>query len=121
MRLFLAILWVCMFVACRSDQTVPSDKSGYVGTYVYKSVDKSVDRATDHELDRLVLQADGHYILVQGGSTKAKSETKGVWTLVPGDPPNVELDHHGYPIQVKRGEIRLLINDDLGEWYAKTE
>jgi hypothetical protein len=121
MRLFLVILWVCMFVACRSDQPVPSDKSGYVGTYVYKSVDKSVDRATDHELDRLVLQADGHYILVQGGSTKAKSETKGVWTLVPGDPPNVELDHHGYPIQVKRGETRLLINDDLGEWYAKTE
>lgn len=121
MRLLPFILCLCMFMACSSGQPVPSDKNAYVGTYVYKSVDTSVDRPTDHELDRLVLQPDGHYVLVQGGSTKAKSETKGIWSLVPGEPPNIELDHHGYPIQVKRGEIRLLINDDLGEWYAKKE
>ncbi len=84
-------------------------------------MDTSVDRPTDHELDRLVLNADGHYLLVQGGSTKARSETQGVWSLVPGKPPNIELDHHGYPIEVKGGEIRLMINDDLGEWYVKKQ
>jgi hypothetical protein len=43
-----------------------------VGKYIYVSMDSSVDKATDHELDQLVLLADGHYFLVQGGSTKAK-------------------------------------------------
>jgi len=82
-------------------------------------MDTSVDRPTDHEMDRLVLIADGHYVLVQGGSTKARSETQGVWSLIPGEPPNIELDHHGYPIEVIGREIRLMINDDLGEWYVK--
>jgi hypothetical protein len=31
------------------------------------------------------------------------------------------LDHAGYPIQTKKGEGRLLINDDLGEWYVKAK
>ena len=45
----------------------------------------------------------------------------GEWSIQPGDPPNVLLDHAGYPIQMKKGEVRLLINDDLGEWYVKTK
>ena len=108
-----------MIAGCHADQPIPSNPEAFVGGYVYKSVDTSVDRATDHELDRLTLQADGKYVLVQGGSTKVRSEKGGVWHLVGGDRPNVELDHAGYPIQMKRAEIRLVINDDLGEWYVK--
>lgn len=117
----IATLASCMIAGCRTDQPVPSDQGSFVGGYVYKSLDTSVDKATDHTLDRLILEADGKYILVQGGSTKARSEKVGVWRLVAGDPPNVELDHAGYPIRMKGDEIRLLINDDLGEWYAKAK
>ena len=119
MRILIAILLACVLVACSSEGPVPSDRSAYVGAYAYKSIDNSVDKATDHELDRLVLNTDGRYTLMQGGSTKARSEITGMWTLVPGTPPNIDLDHHGYPIELKDGHIRLLINDDLGEWYAK--
>ena len=119
--LLVAILASCMIAGCRADQAVPSNREAFIGGYVYKSLDTSVDRATDHELDRLTLQADGKYVLVQGGSTKAKSEKVGVWHLVGGDPPNVELDHYGYPIRVEGNQIRLLINDDLGEWYQKVQ
>jgi hypothetical protein len=111
----------CMIAGCHTDQPIPSNRQSFVGNYVYKSVDTSVDKATDHELDRLTLQADGKYDLVQGGSTKARSEKVGVWHMVGGDRPNVELDHYGYPIQMKRDEIRLVINDDLGEWYVKSK
>ena len=86
---------------------------------MYRSVDISVDKPTDHQFDHLTLRADGTYDLVQGGSTKAKSEKTGEWKIQPGDPPNVLLDHAGYPIKVKKSEVRLLINDDLGEWYLK--
>ncbi len=57
---------------------------------------------------------------MQGGSTKARSEKTGEWDIQPGDPPNVLLDHAGYPITVKKSEVRL-INDDLGEWYVKAK
>jgi hypothetical protein len=119
-RFLIGALALSMTAGCRTEQ-VPSKPESFVGTYVYTSVDTSVDKPTDHELDRLTLQADGKYVLIQGGSTKAKSETVGIWRLATGSPPEVLLDHHGYPIRVKRNEIRLLINDDLGEWYAKTK
>ena len=121
LELLVATLASCMIAGCHANQAIPSTPESFVGGYIYKSTDTSVDRATDHELDRLTLQANGRYVLVQGGSTKAKADTAGVWHLVGGDPPNVELDHHGYPIRVEGNEIRLLINDDLGEWYAKTK
>ena len=111
----------CLLVGCQTDHAIPMDRQSYVGSYTYKSVDMSVDKPTDHELDRLVLKTDGRYLLVQGGSTKARSEAEGVWSLVKGSQqPNIELDHAGYPVRMQRDEIRLLINDDLGEWYAKT-
>lgn len=121
MRSSLLILYLCMFVSCSSRQPAPLDKSAYVGTYLYKSVDTSVDKPTDHELDRLVLESDGHYWLRQGGSTKARMEKKGIWTLYPSEYPRISLDHDGYPIEIERGEIRLVINYDLGEWYVKKQ
>jgi|SRR5579875_1191549 len=119
MRILIAMLLGGVLAGCGTEGTVPSDRGAYVGAYAYRSMDSSVDKATDHELDHLVLNADGHYTLVQGGSTKARSEITGVWRFVPGTPPNIELDHHGYPVELKDGHIRLLINEDLGEWYAK--
>jgi len=69
----------------------------------------------------LVLQSDGKYDLVEGGTTKAVSEKKGVWRIVPGNPPNVLLDHAGYPIEIKRNEVRLLVDLDVGIWWVKAE
>jgi hypothetical protein len=58
---------------------------------------------------------------VQGGSTKAKSEKTGIWQFQGGDPAEVDLDHSGYPVRVKRGEVRLMMDDDVGIWYAKAK
>jgi hypothetical protein len=70
----------------------------------------------------LVLQTDGKYDLVQGGSTKPRTETVGAWTLSGGvNGPEVLLDHSGYPIQMKRNEVRLLIDTDVGIWYTKAK
>ena len=79
------------------------------------------NRATDHEWDHLTLQADGKYDFVQGGPTKARSEKTGFWHFSDGDPAEVLLDHAGYPVRVEQGEVRLLIDDDVGIWYAKTK
>lgn len=115
------VLMCCLLTGCQGAESRSITRQALVGDYGYKSVDTSVDKATDHQLDRLTLKADGTYKLVQGGSTKARSEKNGSWSIEPGDPPNVLLDHAGYPIQVKKGEVRLLINDDLGEWYVKAK
>ena len=43
-RLSIIVLCFCMLIACSFKQPVPADKSAYVGTYAYKSMDTSVDR-----------------------------------------------------------------------------
>ena len=102
---------------CHSKQTSITYGS-LVGTYVYKSEDPE-DRSTDHNWDRLTLSPDGRYDLVQGGPTKPKSEKTGRWHSYAVDPSEVDLDHAGFPVRVERGEVRLVINDDVGIWYAK--
>ena len=114
-------LTCCLLTGCNTGQPPSLTQEALVGDYVYRSVDTSVDKPTDHQFDHLTLKGDGTYDLVQGGSTKARSEKTGAWNIQPGDPPNVLLDHAGYPIQKKKGEVRLLINDDLGEWYVKAK
>jgi hypothetical protein len=79
-----------------------------VGSYSYVSGDHRI-RETDYNLNRLVLQPDGEYNLVEGGTTKRVSDKKGGWRIVYRDPPEVLLDHAGYPIEIKANEVRLLV------------
>ncbi len=119
LHLRLAILGCCALAGCRTSQ--PVTREILVGTYVYKSEDPE-DRLTDHNLDRLVLEPDGKYDFVQGGSTKPKVETAGSWRLWSGrDAVHVILDHSGYPVEVKGNEVRLLVDNDTGIWYQKVK
>ena len=119
LRFGLAMLVFCLLVGCHTAQS-PVTQEALVGSYAYVSQDPA-SRATDHNLDHLVLQPDGKYDLVEGGTTKAVSEKKGVWTIVPGNPPNVLLDHAGFPIEIKQDEVRLLVDLDVGIWWTKAK
>jgi len=92
-----------------------------VGNYTFVSNDPE-SRATDHNLNHLVLKSDGTYDLVEGGTTKAVVEKKGAWRIEPGTPSDhvdVVLDHSGYPVEIKKNEVRLLISLDTGVWWVK--
>lgn len=117
-RLGIAVLACCVLVGCTPQ--LPVTRNALIGGYVYKSQDPE-SKSSDHEWDQLTLQADGKYDLVQGGPTKAKSETTGFWHFTDGDPAQVLLDHAGYPVQIKGGEVRLMIDYDTGIWYAKAK
>jgi hypothetical protein len=117
LQLLFVILACCTLAGCHATQpSVTQDI--FVGNYVYISHDPD-GKATDHNLDRLVLQSDGRYDLVEGGSTKPKAEKTGFWHFSGGDAPVVDLDHAGYPVRIKGADIRLLIDDDTGIWYEK--
>jgi hypothetical protein len=107
----------CALGACRP-ALQPITSNVLAGSYSYVSKDPA-SRAADHNLNRLVLQSDGTYDLVEGGTARTISEKKGVWKIVPGNPTNVLLDHAGYPIETKRNEVRLLVDLDVGIWWAK--
>ena len=107
----------CALVGCHMTQP-PITQELLAGNYTFVSKDPE-SRATDRNLNHLVLQLDGTYDLVEGGTTKVLSEKKGTWRIVPGNPPNLLLDHAGYPIEIKRSEVRLLIDLDTGIWWAK--
>ena len=119
-HLQIAMLACCALAGCHAAPPVTRD--ALVGNYVYKSEDPE-DKPTDHEWEHLTLQGDGKYDLVQGGPTKPKTETVGRWTLWNGGSggPTVDLDHSGYPVRVKGGEVRLMIDYDTGIWYGKSK
>lgn len=114
----ITMLVCCVLVGCKASPPVKWNE--LVGSYVYKSEDPE-GKASDHEWDRLTLQANGKYDLVQGGPTKTKSEKTGIWQFYGGDPAEVDLDHSGHPVRVKNGEVRLMIDYDTGIWYSKTK
>jgi hypothetical protein len=119
LRLGSAMLVATTYTLVGCDATQPPiTQELLAGSYAFVSKDPE-SRATDHNLNRLVLRPNGTYDLVEGGSTKPVSETKGIWTIAPGQPANVQLDHAGYPIEIKRDEVRLLIDLDTGIWWVK--
>lgn len=60
-----------VLVGCHTTQP-PVTKELIAGNYTFVSEDLE-SRATDHSLDHLVLQSDGIYELVAGGTAKAIS------------------------------------------------
>lgn len=118
-KLKIVTLAFSVLVGCRTTQP-PATREALVGNYIYVSNDPE-NKPTDHDLEHLTLRSDGTYDLTQGGSTKAITDRNGVWRIVPGDPPDVELDDAGYPIEIKGEEVRLMIDYDVGIWYAKRQ
>jgi len=116
------LITLCFLIGCYKAQA-PVTRQAVVGSYAYVSEDPE-NRATEHNLNHLVLRSDGTYDLVEGGTTKAVSEKKGVWSIEAGTPVDhldVMLDHSGYPIEIKKNEIRLLVDLDVGIWWVKTD
>jgi len=110
----LGILAVGMSIGCT---TAPVKSDTLVGDYIYRSADKGAQ----HDPDRLTLRSDGKYVLVHMPGGHPGSTEEGEWRLENGPSPNLLLNHAGYPIKVKGKDVRLLINDDLGQWYEKTK
>ena len=131
-RLLFLILCLLAFESC-SSEPVPTDQIDYVGMYEFRTAYPIYNAypehgedyvSTNHDGDCLILKPSGEYVLMQGGTTKAMSETRGLWQLYfvkynSRDYHSISLDSHGYPIRVKNGIIRLLIDDDLEVWYEK--
>lgn len=121
---FILALACCTLAGCRADHR-PVTREELAGSYTYVSKDPD-DVPADHNLSRLVLKANGGYDLVEGGTAKAVSERRGVWILFPrdtihGQPPNVQLDNAGYPVEIKGNEVRLMVDYDVGIWWVKVK
>ena len=117
----MAVLVCFALAGCRASET-PVTRDAVIGSYVYNSQDPE-GRPTEHEWDHLTIRADGTYNLVEGGPTKPKAERAGEWalSLSRANGQSVLPDHAGFPIQVDGSEVRLLIDDDVGIWYAKVK
>lgn len=123
MKKYVLLVIACCFLAgCHKNVPLAITQEMLVGSYVYHSEDPD-SKPSDHNLDHLLIQSSGQYDLVQGGSTKAVTEVKGHWSISPPvtshEPPTIDLDHAGYPIEIHGHEIRLMIDNDLGIWWDK--
>ena len=87
----------------------------FVGHYTYHAEDKTFD----YKPANLTLRADGKYVLVYLDNGHPATREEGRWQLVRDPDLNVVLDHSGFPVELKGGHIRLMINYDSGKWYEK--
>lgn len=118
-KLLKMIVIILVAVGCYTVQP-PVNQELLAGNYTFVSNDPE-SRVADHNLNHLVLQSDGTYDLVEGGTTKAVSEKKGAWRIVRGRHPTVLLDQAGYPIKIEKNEVRLLVDTDVGIWWVKAK
>lgn len=120
LRIGSLVLMCCVLAGCAKQP--PVTRAELVGSYIYKSEDPE-NKPTDHEWDHLTLHADGKYDLVQGGPSKPKTEETGTWSMAPwANTPSGELlllRNTSYPIEIKKDEVRLLVDLDVGIWWAK--
>ena len=114
------LAFIPLISGCHARQTAIT-RGSLVGSYVYVSEDPE-DIPSKHNLSQLVLRPDGTFELVEGGTTKPPTKTSGTWTLEEGvqSGQDVVLGHAGYPVRVTSNQIRLLVDDDVGIWWAKT-
>jgi hypothetical protein len=113
----LGILAAGLSTGCTSGGSVALAPDSFVGDYIYHSDDKG----SPHDADRLTLRANGKYVLIHvtGGHEGAPQEGK--WQLINKPVPSISFGDRLYPVEVKGRAIRLLIDDDLGWSYEKTE
>jgi hypothetical protein len=120
LRLLPLLLAFGALAGCHSQS--PLTREALVGNYKYVSEDPAT-KASDHDLDRLVLSADGTYDLMEGGATRPVSEKRGFWRIqlgTPSDHTDVVLDSAGFPVEISKNEIRLVVDQDTGVWWLKT-
>lgn len=102
---------------CTSRRNVSLERDSYVGEYTYHADDEG----SPHGLDRLTLKEDDTYILVKMPNGHQGPKEQGRWQLIDKPVPSIAFGDTVYPIEVKKGNIRLLINEDLGWSYEKTK
>jgi len=104
LRFLLVLLMaaLCVLAGCQTTQP-PVTTQVIAGNYAFVSKDPE-SRSTDHNLNHLVLQSDGTYDLIEGGATKAVSEKKGTWSIVPESLPT--LSSITPATRLRSGEMR---------------
>jgi hypothetical protein len=96
----------------------PLTAETFVGTYIYYAADKT----EPHDPDELTLHADGTYNLVYKPTGHQGAREEGRWKLVVDSyGPEILFARRGYPVRIKGRNIRLVISDDLSQWYQKIE
>jgi len=114
----LAILAVGVGAGCTSARNVELKPDSVVGDYVYRSS----DRGSPHDPDKVSLKADGKYVLVHMPAGHQGSTEEGKWQLINRPVPSIAFGDTIYPVEVKQNKVvRLLIDDDLGWSYEKTQ
>ncbi|MCU1284588.1 MAG: hypothetical protein JWO13_938 [Acidobacteriales bacterium] len=112
--LIIGVVLIAMLLSgCNS---VPVTREACLGSYSF--VDASGMRTA-----KLTLNSDGTFV-----STFVPAEgvsrimPKGHWTFhISGEYAQVFLEDSAFPITRSSKQVRILINDDLGQWFEKTD
>ena len=112
----LAAITTCGAISCRG--TISTDPSIYVGRYELKNGDP--DRS---DLPSSVeLRSDMTAVEYFGTQPTQAVRAAGRWYILgrAQDDADIVFADEGHPIRMHRGEIRLYLNFDLDEYFAKS-
>jgi hypothetical protein len=95
---------------------VSTNPDDYVGEYVFMPANSNPEESASF----VILKRDHTAVEVRFyPATGEVSTTKNKWDLYRTTSENVGIGEREYPIKLSGSQIKLLINDDLGQYYQK--
>lgn len=97
------------------DRRVSTEPDTYIGEYVFTS-----NADPGHFASFIILKKDQSTLEVRYSKKTGEVQTTlGKWKLSPYIAGHLDIDDFSHPIDRSSSGIRLIINDDLDEYYEK--
>lgn len=108
-------LFIILLSGCSS--AVSANPEDYVGEYVFTPYGAAPGQFADF----IILKRDGIAVEIRFSKASGQISTnQESWRLYPGSyEEDLVIAKRGYPIERSGTSIKLVINDDLGEYYTK--
>lgn len=104
------VLGVC---ACSSP--VSTDPKDYVGEYLLRPANADSSLASF-----IILEQNGTAFEVRFSKSSGRIDTtREPWGISQTTSENLDVGNAGHPIEVSGNGVRLIVNEDLGEYYEK--
>ncbi len=115
-RSLLACFFLVLFAVIGCNSPASKNPNDYIGEYIFQPYGSDPGRFADF----LILKSDFTAVEVRfSKATGQLTTTQTKWDLSSRNGEYIGIGDFSHPVEGSRSEIKLGINDDLGQYYVK--